>query len=385
VNRYRICCFYEFYLLCSILIFSSALSAKSKFIDSLNIGVVVPLSGSLVNFTYPIRAAIKIALTEIRLHDPYIAEKIVIHEIDSRSDPDILVRNLPEIIQYKKLRVLICCLSMRLTQKVIKLTKKTKLLHIIPHSLEKASSLSKQIFPLLANDAHQIQVVADFLIEHLKASKVLILYDQESPYSIQFKEKLGKRMNLLRKGMASFFEIGFLAQNQKTKKKHDEALLKNFDVLFAALYGLNLRHFLSFYSQYNFTQPLVIGDAWDPQSLGTTQNNFRFPLYFLRYYHPKISTPENNRFVRTYQKQTGKDPGFLSAIFYDSLMLAAQVYKQARSTRFNALVRTARKISQSPTLLGELSWNTKRIGKRPYIFLKTNGHQIISIYPIPPR
>jgi branched-chain amino acid transport system substrate-binding protein len=195
----------------------------------------------------------------------------------------------------------------------------------------KVTEVGDYIFRVCFTDPFQGKLIADFAKNTLKVSKVGILTDVASAYSV---------------GLASFFKEPFIAgggtvvseQKFSGGDKDFRAQLTaikaaNPEAIFVPGYYNEAGLITQQARQLGITVPLFGGDGWEAPELLQIGGAAMEGTYYSTHYSSENQSPVVQEFVKKFKaKYGGETPDAMAALGYDSMMVLADAIKRAGTT-----------------------------------------------------
>jgi branched-chain amino acid transport system substrate-binding protein len=195
----------------------------------------------------------------------------------------------------------------------------------------KVTAVGDYIFRVCFTDPFQGKLIADFAKRTLKASKVAVLTDVASAYSV---------------GLADYFKQPFVAnggtivaeQKYSGGDKDFKAQLtaikaENPDAIFVPGYYNEAGLIVQQARQLGINVPLFGGDGWEAPELLQIAGKALEGTYYSTHYSSENDSPVVQDFVKKFKaKFNGEVPDAMAALGYDSAMVLADAIKRAGTT-----------------------------------------------------
>jgi branched-chain amino acid transport system substrate-binding protein len=195
----------------------------------------------------------------------------------------------------------------------------------------KVTAVGDCIFRVCFTDPFQGKLIADFAKRTLKATKVAVLTDVASAYSV---------------GLADYFKQPFVAnggtivaeQKYSGGDKDFKAQLTaikaaNPDAIFVPGYYNEAGLIVQQARQLEITVPLFGGDGWEAPELLQIAGKALEGTYYSTHYSSENDSPVVQDFVKKFKaKYNGEVPDAMAALGYDSAMILADAIKRAGTT-----------------------------------------------------
>jgi branched-chain amino acid transport system substrate-binding protein len=225
------------------------------------------------------------------------------------------------------------------------------------------------IFRVCFIDPFQGTVMANFVTNSLKATKVAVFTDVKSDYS---------------KGLAKFFKEGFIKNGGQIVAELDfnggdkdfKAQLTAIksaapDAVFVPGYYTDVALIAIQAKQLGLNIPLCGGDGWESQTLLDIGKDAVEGHYFSTHYASDAASPGVVAFVADYKKRfNGKVPDAMAALGYDSAMFLADAIKRAGSTDSKAIRDALAATKDFEAVTGKIAINAQRDAVKSAVILQ---------------
>jgi branched-chain amino acid transport system substrate-binding protein len=333
----------------------SSFGCAKKESNTVKIGGIFPLSGSVAVYGVECKNGIDLAIEEINAAGGINGKQIVLISEDDEGNPEKTVSAYKKLTTKDGVKLLIGSLTSGCTQAVTKLAQAQKVVQLAPAATAPAvTDAGNFIFRACFIDPFQGTVGGKFAVETLGSKKAAILYDVGNDYSVGLTENFEKSFvanggAVVAKESYSTGDKDFNAQLTKIKNaKPDVVYLPDYYGT-VALIAKQLR-------AQGITTPIVGADGWD----GLTENAGDEVLNgFYSNHYASDSTDENvKKFVAAFNTKYNKDPNAFAALGYDCVYLLKDAIIKAGSTDSEA-VRAALESTDGQYVTGHLTFDAK--------------------------
>jgi branched-chain amino acid transport system substrate-binding protein len=178
-------------------------------------------------------------------------------------------------------------------------------------------------------DGFQGYVVAKFARDHLKATRVGILYDQTQAYSKGLATEFRKAFRALGGTITtseaySGGDASMAAQLQSLKDTNPQAI-------FVPGYYNDAGNIAKQAKKIGITVPLLGGDGWDSEKLAEIGGEAMEGNYYSNHYSFEDTRPEVQEFVVKFKKRYGSVPDALATLGYDAGNLLFDAMERAKT------------------------------------------------------
>jgi branched-chain amino acid transport system substrate-binding protein len=239
------------------------------------------------------------------------------------------------------------------------------------------------VFRVCFLDPFQGFVMAKFATSNLKLTKVAILRDIKSDYSVglanAFIENF-KKMGGTIVGDESYSagDTDFNAQLTSIKAKNPQAI---FVPGYYTAVGLVARQA----RKQGITAPLLGGDGWDSPKLTEIGGAALDGSFFTNHYSVDDPSPEAQRFLTAYKQRFNSVPDALAGLGYDSAMVLFEAIKRAGSTDGKKIRDEIARTKDHPGVTGKITLDAERNANKPAVVLEIKGGKFVLRETISPE
>ena len=357
----------------AVMTFALAGCAKSSG-DTVKIGGVAPLSGSVAVYGVECKNGIDLAVEEINAAGGIAGKKVEFICEDDEGDPAKSVNAYKKLVTNDGVEYVIGSLTSGCTIALTNLAQNQKILQIAPAATATAvTDAGNYIFRACFIDPFQGRVGGKFAFENLSAKKAAILYDIGNDYSVGLTENFESEFTKLGGSIVSkeSYATGdkdFNAQLTKIKAaKPDVVYLPDYYGT-VALIAKQLR-------AQGIDTPIVGADGWD----GLTENAGDEVLngYYSNHYAEDSDSPAVQKFVGSFKAKYNKSPNSFAALGYDSVYMLKDAILKAGTTD-GEKVRAAFETTDGDYVTGHITFDEKRnpVKSAVMIQLVKNGDKL---------
>ncbi|MDR2133929.1 MAG: ABC transporter substrate-binding protein [Treponema sp.] len=335
---------------------SQVFPGGSKESDTITIGGIFPLSGSVAVYGVEARKGIELAIDEINAAGGVNGKKIALVSEDDTGNPEITVNAYRKLTAQDRVNVIIGSLTSGCTIAITSLAQAQKVVLVAPAATAAAvTDAGDFIFRACFIDPFQGTVGGAFAANTLKAKRAAVLYDNGNDYSVGLKdnfvpafEKAGGTVVAQESYITG--DVDFNAQITKIKAANPDVVYLPDYYSTVALIAKQLR-------AQGINTPIVGADGWD----GLTENAGDEVLngFYSNHYASDSTEPRVVNFVKDFTAKFGTVPNAFSALGYDSMYLVRDALARAGSTDSTA-VKNALAATKGSYLTGNLSFDAKR-------------------------
>jgi len=233
------------------------------------------------------------------------------------------------------------------------------------------TKVGDMIFRVCFIDPFQGLACAQFARNDLKFSKVAILFDQASAYSVGLKDEFGKALNKLGGKIVSeqAYTKGasdFNAQLARIRETGPEAI-------FIPGYYSDVANIALQARKLGMTMPLLGGDGWDSEELAKNAGDAIDGCFYSNHYAPDQPTEIIKTFVGKYKAKFGGVPDGLAALGYDAANLLFDAMARAKSAGGTDLRAAIAASKNFKGVTGTITLNQDRDAVKPVVIVERKG------------
>lgn len=300
--------------------------------EEIKIGSVYPTTGQIATFGISSVEATELAFAEINAKGGVLGRQLKLYNEDNQSKAEETATAFTKLIDQVGVVAILGSVASSHSLAGAPNAQAAGIPMLSPTSTNPAVTLvGDYIFRACFIDPFQGQVMAQFAINDLKATKAAMIIEQESDYAI---------------GLAEFFKEAFVAaggtivaeENFSNQDKDFSAILTRVkaaapDVVFVPSYYDTVGPILKQAKEVVELDAVFLGgDGWDSPDLFDLAGDAANGHFFSNHYSPDAGTPEVDAFLAAYQAKFNKTPDALAALAYDAAYLLAQAIGEAGST-----------------------------------------------------
>ncbi len=313
------------------------LAAESAPGDMILIGHYGSLTGSKATFGKSTDNGIKLAVEEINAAGgvsvaggPKKKIKLISQDTEGKADQAGTV--VTRLITQDKVVALLGEVASGITLAAAPVAQQFGVPMITPSSTNpEVTQKGDMIFRVCFIDPFQGLACAKFVRNDLKFTKVALLVDQASPYSVGLKQEFVKGFTGLGGKIVSeqAYNEGdsdFNAQLARIRESAPEAI-------FIPGYYTEVSNIAIQARKLGMNLPLVGGDGWDSEDLAKNAGKAIEGCFYSNHYAPDQPTKEITEFVTKYKKNYGGTPDGLAALGYDAANILFDSMTRAKSLK----------------------------------------------------
>ena len=337
--------------------------------NALLLGVATSLTGGQATFGISTRNGIDLAIKEVNAAGGVNGKQLAMRVYDTQGKPEEAAQAVTRLITQDKVILILGDVASSNSLAMAEKAQAAGVPMITPSSTNPSvTEKGDYIFRVCFIDPFQGFVMAKFARENLKASKVAVLQDNKSAYSIgltdvftrKFTEMGGK---VVRTESYSQGDSDYRAQLTSIKKAAPEAI-------YVPGYYSEVGVIARQAKELGLNVPLLGGDGWDSEKLYELGGSAIQGSYFSNHYSPDNPDPRIQKFVSDYKAAYGGVPDALAALAYDAAKVAAASLQKAPDTSGKAVRDAIAQTKEFPGIAGAITLDEKRNAVKPAVVLK---------------
>jgi branched-chain amino acid transport system substrate-binding protein len=333
-----------------------------------------------------------IALTDINFEkglktflslNPDAESKLDIEKFDNQGDASNTAFEIQRITA-KGIRFVIGISKSNQALVAAPLSDELKFLFITPFATDSKITRGHRLaFRTCFSNDYQAEVLAHFATKELKAKKILVLINADSPYSVglgaTFAKTIGKE--------ATLNEIRYLAEPLDLEPLKKAVQTYNPDTVFIPDYVSPSVTIVKALYLINPSLQFLGGDGWggrevlDPALIPIPN----LKAFYSTAWSKEIQTPENAKFIQAFTKLYGQAPVSVGpAVMYDAMSVFWQAYKKAKGTKTPDSLRRSLLENKFQTITGKISFPnpSDTTPEKPVVLVRVGAgkHEFYKLY-----
>lgn len=320
--------------------------------------VAVPLSGFQANGGQTVLGGVRLAAAEINRSGGINGYRVVVEPLDDESDSDVAVAQVETIEaalqEGREVLGVIGHLNSGQTLAAMARYADMSLIVVTPTASEQSLTQKgyTNFFRVNANDAVQAQVDARFLVEHLDAKRVALIFN-DTEYGQGLAASLATELEALGAAVVTRIEV------EEGQSRYDSEIIQieaaNPDAIFYAGYEIEAPYLRAQLMRAGVTTPMLCSDgaflaATIDEADGTAEG------MYVSAFAPSPRTVGDDAWFEAYQAVEFRNPDTYSVNGYVAMQMLAQGAELANAVEATAIAQALRS-NTIPTLLKELQFD----------------------------
>jgi len=369
-----------FMALCLLICIAGDAPAK----ETVKIGLITPLTGSLKTLGESVKNAFNIAVEEYGRKGRYNIQVIM---ADDGNDPAEGVNAVMSLITRDKVAAIVGPLTSKVAIPVSEKASQHRVPMITGSATNPRVTLSDgkrkpYVFRACYADPFQGVLAANFALRELKAKTAAVLYDSGSDYSREMGESF----------RAAFTEgngavVAFEPYRKDTvdfSTMIAQAALKKPQVIFLPDYYDKAAIIARQISRKGIKSTLIGGDGWDSPNLLASGGNSVVGGYFVDHYSPDRTDEVAESFIRTYKANYGVVPDVFAALAYDATAILLKAIGAARKPQREDIRRALEATRKHRGATGVITFDANGDAMKPGVIMRVEQKSFRYIMTVNP-
>ncbi|MCE9669260.1 ABC transporter substrate-binding protein [Myxococcus stipitatus] len=337
--------------------------------DVILVGEVGSLTGPEATFGVSARNGIELALDEVNAAGGVRGRKVQVRVYDSQGRPEEGAQAATRLITQDKVVAILGEAASSVSMAMAEKAQAGKVPMITPTSTSaEVTKKGDYIFRVCFIDEFQGLVMAKFAKENLALSRVAMLRDNKSAFSMgladvfkaKFEEFGGK---VVADESYSKGDTDFRAQLTALKQVKPEAV-------FVPGYYTDVGIIARQAREVGLKVPLLGGDGWDSDKLFELGGSALEGSYFSNHYSPGNPDPVLQAFLARYKQRYGSVPDSVAALAYDAARVLVEAMKRTSDLSGPALRDAIAQTKDFPGVAGRITLDANRDAVKEAVVLK---------------
>jgi len=340
--------------------------------NTLLLGEVGSLTGSEATFGISARNGIELAINEANAAGGVKGKKLAVRVYDSQGRPEEGAQAVTRLITQDKVVVILGEAASSVSMAMAEKAQAAKVPMITPTSTSpEVTKKGDYIFRVCFIDPFQGFVMAKFARENLKLSRVAMLRDNKSAFSMGLADVFSQKFTefggkVVGDESYSKGDTDFRAQLTALKQLKPEAV-------FVPGYYTDVGIVARQAREVGLKVPLLGGDGWDSDKLYELGGSALEGSYFSNHYSADNPDPVLQQFLAKYKQTYGNLPDSVGVLAYDAARVAIEAMKQAPDLSGPALRDAIAATKNFPGVSGRITLDANRDAIKEAVVLKVSG------------
>ncbi|NVJ06826.1 ABC transporter substrate-binding protein [Myxococcus sp. AM001] len=340
--------------------------------DTILLGEVGSLTGSEATFGVSARNGIELALKEANEAGGVKGKKLQVRVYDSQGRPEEGAQAVTRLITQDKVVAILGEAASSVSMAMAEKAQAGQVPMVTPTSTApEVTQKGDYIFRVCFIDPFQGLVMAKFARENLKLSRVAVLRDNKSAFSMGLADVFTDKFKAFGgevPGDESYSkgDTDFRAQLTSLKRLKPDAV-------FVPGYYTDVGIIARQAREIGLKVPLLGGDGWDSDKLYELGGSALEGSYFSNHYSPGNPDPVLQKFLARYKATYGSVPDSVAALAYDAARVTIDAMKRAPDLSGPSLRDAIAATKDFPGVAGKITLDANRDAVKEAVVLKVSG------------
>lgn len=341
--------------------------------DEILIGQYGSMTGSEATFGISTDNGVKMAIDEKNAAGGVKGKKLKLITYDNQGKSEEAASVVKKLITQDNVIAVIGEVASTRSLFAAPVAQQFKVPMITPSSTNpKVTQVGDYVFRVCFIDTFQGTAMAHFAREHLKLSKVAILKDMKSDYSLGLAEYFEKTFKEL--GGTIVAVENYQSDDTDFKGQLTQIRAKNPDGIFIPGYYTGVGLIARQARQLGIKVPLMGGDGWESPKLVEIGKDAVQGSYFSTHFTAESTDPFVQEFVKRYKaRYEGEVPDGLAAAGYDAALVLIDAMEKAPELTPQAIRDQLAKTKDFKGVTGAITINDKRDAVKPAVVVRVDG------------
>jgi len=344
--------------------------------DRILLGHVASMTGSEATFGDSTDKGIRLALEAANAKGGVKGKQLDLKTYDSQGRPEEAAVAATRLIVNDKVTILLgeVASSPSLAMAPIADGNRTPMISssaTSPRVTRDQGKVRPYVFRVCFIDSFQGMVMARFARESLKISKVAILRDVGTDYSMGLADFFLSKFKEL--GGSIVDDQSYKAGDQDFKAQLTAIKGKNPEAVYVPGYYTDVALVVRQGRELGMKVPFLGGDGWDSAKLYEIGGKALDGCYFSNHYSADDPSPRIQEFVKRYRDKLGQVPDGLAALGYDAAQVALDAMARARDLTGPSIKEALEQTRDFPGVTGIITLNADHDAVKPAVVLKIEG------------
>lgn len=337
----------------------------------LRIGAILPLTGPEAGYGVSCRSGIDLAIAEANAEGGILGRKVRAFYLDSQGRPEDSALAAQRSITKDKVDFLIGEVSSAGALAIAQIADRAKTPMISPAATSPLlTEAGPYVFRVAYADPFQALAMASFARDDLKLTRVAVLRDLSSEYSLRLAQAFGERF--VAAGGVVAFDEAFDRVDASVFPVVEKLVAAEVEAVYLPLYEEEILRIVSAASGMGARLRFLGSDGWDV----ATVVQLGPPIegsYFTSHYSADEPRPEVQHFVKAFSEIYNEQPDAMAALGYDAVQFGLSAIRREGSSDRARLAKALAAPPPYPGVTGDLTLDRRRQPQKAAVVLQIVG------------
>ena len=344
--------------------------------ETIKIGGLAPLTGSLAIYGVTTTNGANLAINEINKNGGILGKKVEYITLDTKGDSTEAVMAYNKLID-RGVSAIIGEITSKPSLAVAEIAAQDNMPMITPTGTQvDITEAGPSIFRVCFTNPYQGKVLAVLAKERLNADTAAIMINNSSDYSDGIAKAFIEQADIL--GIKMTAKEGYADGDKDFRAQLTKIAAEQPDVLLVPEYYEQASLIATQAREVGVKAVFIGSDGWDgiTKTLDSSSYNAIENSYFTNHFSMQDTTPKIQNFLKSYKDTYNEDPSAFSALGYDAVYMVKKAVENAGSTDKEAVVDALKNIEYDG-ITGYLTFDEHNNPVKAVTILKiTNGEYI---------
>ena len=351
--------------------------------DTIKVGEVGSMTGGEASFGISTSRGVQMAADEVNAAGGINGKKIEILNLDDQGKQDEAATATTKLITQDKVVAVLGEVASGRSLVMAPIAQQYKTPMISPSSTNPTvTQKGDYIFRVCFIDPFQGTVMAKFAKNDLKFTKIAILRDVKSDYSVGLADYFIKAFTA--GGGTIVTDLSYSSGDTDFASQLTAIRAKNPEGIFVPGYYTEVGLIARKAKDLGIKAPLLGGDGWDSPRLIEIGGEALNGSYFSNHYSADDTAPEVQDFVNRYKKAFNETPDSMAVLGYDAMHVLAGAMKRAKSAAGSDLRDAIASTKDFKTVTGKITIDQNRNPVKSAVVLKIENKAYKFQTTVPP-
>lgn len=332
------------------------------------IGAYLSMTGSTADFGIQTEHGARMAIDEVNRAGGVHGRQIELVVLDDQGKADEAGNAVTRLIDVNNAAALLGEVQSSLSLVGGRIAQRRGVPMVSPSSTNtQVTEIGDNVFRVCFIDPFQGYVMAKFAHENLHLSRIAILKDVRSDYSIGLSRSFREAITAM--GGSITAEESYNAGDTDFSAQLTTIRGTNPEAIFVPGYYSEAGNIARQARRLGITVPMLGGDGWDSPQLRQIGGPDIVGSFYSNHFAPDHLTPQSRVFVEGYRSRYHETPSGLAALGYDAALVIIDAMKRA-PTVDRAAIRAALRTTRVEAVTGTIAFDAQRNPVKPAVVLR---------------
>jgi len=333
------------------------------------IGAYLSMTGATATFGITTERGARMAVDEINAAGGINGRKLELALLDTQGKADEAGNAVARLIDVNKAVALLGEIQSSLSLVGGRIAQRRQVPMVSPSSTNtKVTEIGDYIFRVCFVDPFQGFVMAKFARENLKVSKVAILKDVRSDYSIGLTDAF--KAAFVKMGGTIVAEESYSAGDTEFSAVLTKIKATGPEGLYVPGYYTEVGAVARQARRLGLTVPMMGGDGWESPELRNIGGPDIVGSYYSNHFAHDNPTPSAKKFIDAYHDKFKEPAPGLAALGYDAVVVIAEAMKRAKDLTPQSIRAALAETKEVVAVTGKLTFDQNRNPVKPAVVVK---------------